>query len=225
MANKKIERYKKLLSEATIEDWKYLIKYSFVNSQRQYHAAWKLYEGHYREQSYNLFYVSAEELYKCISLLKQLSLKENHQDIDATDLDELAKLFVYHIFKIEGSKDSAVKNLLNKRMIVKFMDKPHLNGISEGKKMKDSMINSMTKYSSNELFDKKNESIYTGYRENIDELINPIDNFHFELPNIMMKIINELQQECKKQVIEIFGKEEIDRLLNYKMLIGTKHSE
>gem|GEM_PF-7113138 len=225
MSKGKINRYKKLLKDISDDDLNYLLKNSYVNAYRQNQAAWELYRGIYREFSYNLFYISAEEYYKCLQLLKYKETKQKSATLTDAELEELAQLFVYHIFKIEGSKSVATEKVRKTHFHVTHQGRPDLNPIAEGKKEKARLISVMQKYSSEELFNLKNESLYVGYRESIEEVICPIDNFHFQQPNVMMKYIENLSGEVTSKVYTLFGREEIERLINYKMLIGTKHSD
>lgn len=187
-------------------------------------AAWVLYQGRFKEFSYNSFYISAEEFYKCFLLLPHLETKKVGEEIAENDINELAHLFAHHIFKIRGSQIETLKSIRKKRFVVIRQNRPDLNSAEEGRKLKSGKIKQIEKYSPEELFVKKNESLYVGYKESQTKLSNPVMSFQFDQPNIMMAFISELKSNCEQKVYDLFGREKIEEAINYMPGLNSVHT-
>lgn len=127
--NKKrsIQKYKENIKSLKLEDYKNLAGLAFLHSHRQYQSAFIMYQGPFKEHSYNLFYIAIEEMLKCYYFSDLFKNKNDGKSVTNEDLEELGQLFHYHKFKIEKAIKIANDTISKKKYI--FQDNKGLDPI------------------------------------------------------------------------------------------------
>lgn len=217
--SKKKERWIEKLKNVNDKDLNFLILHSYINAKRKFEAGQTLFLSTFKESSSNLFYVSAEEYFKCLTLIQLLNQRNNHNLIN-----KLAEIFIDHKIKIEESKTSAETSIKKKNYVILTPGESHEKGVIAGNKMKDSILKSLNSISSGDLLHIKNDSLYTGYSDYLKSYTSPIESFNFHNIQKIRNIIQEISKDVKKQINELYTKSEIESLSNYEFSINSRHS-